>query len=473
MAVPMVSSAKNVIFGGFKRRVASFRVAGVALRDIETCFITCRELFCVAGTILLRRLQKMRCSFRGRGSTLETIIVILRGGHSTFDVSCGSFCANCIVRAGWSDKVQIILWDVLKINGSLTRNIDFEAANFHVPRKTRRKTSILKLQSVKIGGSLARNARLMLQHVSSRVSGFPLASPYLWGETAKSIPFEGVKSGCNVVLPGRRGTSWHWDVFRNVSRIVLCGRHNTLAPFSEDEFQFFWQAQHYTPHSTLHTLHSTLHTLHFTLHTPHFTLYTLHATLHTLHSTLLTLHSTLYTVHFTRHTLQFTLHTPYFKLHTPHFALHTLNSTLHTLHSTLHSLHLNSTLYTLYFTTLHSTLCTLHFPLHTLHSTLYTPHSLLYTPHFTLYTPHSTLYTPHSTLHTLHSTLYTPHSTLYTPRFTLHTLHSTLHTLHSTLYTPHSTLYTPHSTLCTPPSSAFHSLQCTGTVTGEKCRLFK
>jgi len=43
MAVPMVSSAKNVIFGGFKRRVASFRVAGVALRDIETCFITCRE----------------------------------------------------------------------------------------------------------------------------------------------------------------------------------------------------------------------------------------------------------------------------------------------------------------------------------------------------------------------------------------------------------------------------------------------
>jgi len=33
MAVPMVSSAEGVIFGGFKRRVASFRVAGVALRD--------------------------------------------------------------------------------------------------------------------------------------------------------------------------------------------------------------------------------------------------------------------------------------------------------------------------------------------------------------------------------------------------------------------------------------------------------
>ena len=43
MAVPMVSSAKGVIFGGFKRRVASFRVAGA---------------------ILLRRFRKMSCSAR-------------------------------------------------------------------------------------------------------------------------------------------------------------------------------------------------------------------------------------------------------------------------------------------------------------------------------------------------------------------------------------------------------------------------
>ena len=55
-----------------------------------------------------------------------------------------------------------ILCDVLKIDGSLARNIDFEVANFQVLRETRRKTLILKLQSVqsvKIGGSLARNAR--------------------------------------------------------------------------------------------------------------------------------------------------------------------------------------------------------------------------------------------------------------------------------------------------------------------------
>jgi hypothetical protein len=65
MAVPMVSSEKLVTFGGCTCRVASFRVACVALRDIPTCFVRCRKSFFVAGPILLRRFQKMRCSFRG------------------------------------------------------------------------------------------------------------------------------------------------------------------------------------------------------------------------------------------------------------------------------------------------------------------------------------------------------------------------------------------------------------------------
>ena len=38
MAVPMGSFAEVVLFGGFRRLVASFRVASVALRDIQTCF---------------------------------------------------------------------------------------------------------------------------------------------------------------------------------------------------------------------------------------------------------------------------------------------------------------------------------------------------------------------------------------------------------------------------------------------------
>ena len=108
MAVPMGSSAEVVIFGGFRRGVASFRVAGVALRDIQTCSATCRKSFCVAGAILLRRFQKMCCSFRGRRSTLDVSIVIFRGRRSTLDVSRCVFFANRIGRAASSgDKVQI------------------------------------------------------------------------------------------------------------------------------------------------------------------------------------------------------------------------------------------------------------------------------------------------------------------------------------------------------------------------------
>ena len=100
MAVPLVSSPEGVI--------CAFRVAGVALRDIQTCFVTCRKSFCVAGAILLRRFQKMRCSFRGRRSTLDVSIVILRGRRSTLDASCCVFFTNRIGRAASSgDKVQI------------------------------------------------------------------------------------------------------------------------------------------------------------------------------------------------------------------------------------------------------------------------------------------------------------------------------------------------------------------------------
>ena len=47
------------------------------------------------------------------------------------------------------------------------------------------------------------------------------------------------------VSHGKRGTSWHADVFCNTSKVALCGRRNTLATFSEDALQFSWQAQHF------------------------------------------------------------------------------------------------------------------------------------------------------------------------------------------------------------------------------------
>ena len=102
------SSAEVVIFGGFRRGVASFRVAGVALRDIQTCSGTCRKSFCVAGAILSRRFHKMSFIFRGRCSTLDVSIIIFRGRRSTLDVSCCVFFVNRIGRAASSgDNVQI------------------------------------------------------------------------------------------------------------------------------------------------------------------------------------------------------------------------------------------------------------------------------------------------------------------------------------------------------------------------------
>ena len=76
--------------------------------------------------------------------------------------------------------------------------------------------------------------------------------PFAWGPYGRAYgkfyrggPFWRFQtSGC-FVSRGRRGTSWHSDVFWNVSKVVLRGRRNTFATFSEDVLQFSWQAQHF------------------------------------------------------------------------------------------------------------------------------------------------------------------------------------------------------------------------------------
>ena len=108
MAVPIGSFPGVVIFERFTCRVASFRVACVALRDMWPCLATCRKSFCVAGAILLRRFQNMRCTFGGRCNTLDVSGSIFRGRRSTSDVSCCVFFSHRIGRAARSgDKVQI------------------------------------------------------------------------------------------------------------------------------------------------------------------------------------------------------------------------------------------------------------------------------------------------------------------------------------------------------------------------------
>ena len=250
------------------------------------------------------------------------------------------------------------------------------------------------------------------------------------GEAAKPFMFEGFQRDSNVVLRGRRGTSWHFDVSAKVSNVVLCDKRDTFARFSEDELNsrgrrstldtsimilcgrcstldacfcvFFanrivragWRGDNVQIARQAYDIVSVSFWVAWAVFGPdplcvecHFAWqaqYFGHSALYTPHSKLDKPHSTLYT-------LFFTLHTPHFMLYTPHSTRHTLHFTLYTLDSALH----------------------------TLHSTLSTSHSALYTLHSTLHTLHVTLFTPHSTLYTLPSTLYTLHSTLYTPRLTL------------------------------------------------------
>ena len=271
----------------------------------------------------------------------------------------------------------------------------------------------------------------MLPRLSSRVSGFPVASPYLWGKlrnlSLSKVSKQVVMSFCVTGMAlcdiptclitrrkcqNSRGSRTKCSfcsahVFRLESLVFLWHRRVyggscNIFPFSKVSkevvmsfcvagmalcdiptccipcHKFLCEAGA-TMRSTLYTLHCTLHTLYFTLHTPHFTLHTPHSTLSTPPS-----HSTLYTLHSTIYTLDSSLHIPHFTLHTLHFALHTLHSSaLHTPSTTLH-----------------------HAP----------PHST--TPD-SLHTPHSSLHTLHSTLLTSHSTNYTFHSTLRTPQFTV------------------------------------------------------
>ena len=72
-------------------------------------------------------------------------------------------------------------------------------------------------------------------------------SPYgrAYGKFCRGGPFWWFQTCRCFVSRGRRGTSWHSDVFCNVSKVVLRGRRNTFATFSEDVLQFSWQAQHF------------------------------------------------------------------------------------------------------------------------------------------------------------------------------------------------------------------------------------
>ena len=199
---------------------------------------------------------------------------------------------------------------------------------------------------------------LMLPRVSSPVSGFPVASPCLWGKL-KNLSFSKVSK--QVVISFCVAGAALCDIPTclitcrksfSVARAVLLHRFHKMSCSFRGRRSILeisvviLRGKRSTPHySTLYTSHSRLYIPHFLLYTPHSTLYTPHFTLHTLHSTLSTLHFTLQTLHSTLCTLHSTLYTLHSTLHTPDSILYTLHSTLYTPDYTLHSTLSNATFF--------------------------------------------------------------------------------------------------------------------------------
>ena len=73
------------------------------------------------------------------------------------------------------------------------------------------------------------------------------------GEAAKPILFQGVKASCNVVLRGRRRTSWHSHTCLQTCRKSFCGTGAILLRRFQKMRCIFQKIIRHTPHSALYT----------------------------------------------------------------------------------------------------------------------------------------------------------------------------------------------------------------------------
>ena len=120
---------------------------------------------------------------------------------------------------------------------------------------------------------------LMLPPVSSRVSGFPVASPCLWGKL-QNLSFSKVSKQVVMSFCVAGAALCDIQTCLMTCRKSFCVAGAILLPrFSQDGLQFSWQAQHFGDlcrhfawqaqhfrRVALPALHSTLHTPPFTLH---------------------------------------------------------------------------------------------------------------------------------------------------------------------------------------------------------------
>ena len=319
----------------------SFCVAGVALCDIPTCLITCRNY--------------------SKLSKLEEVLYEMLVFHS-FSAS------TCLVSSRWFSCGFAVSM------GEAAKPLFFEGfqAGCHVVLRGRRglcdiPTCLITCRNYSKLSKLEEVLYEML--VFHSFSASTCLGSSLWfscgvavsmGEAAKPLFFEGFQWGKLQNLSFSKVSKQVVMSFC-VAGVVLCDIPTCLITCQKcqnwrksrtkssffcthvsrlESLVFLWRRRVYGGSSALHTLDftPTIYTLDSTLLTRDFTLHTLHSTLLTLHSTLDILHSRLYTLHSS-------LYTPHFSLYTPHSTLYTFHSTLHTAHFTLHIPH--STIYTL------------------------------------------------------------------------------------------------------------------------------
>ena len=214
-------------YGGFQRCKASFRVAGVALSDIATCFKTCHKSFC------------------GRRNTFATfsddaLHVSWQGQHFE-DLRCH-----------FASQAQQFRRVVLRI-----------FANVRAARRGNTHHSTL----------YTLHSTLYTLHSTMSIPLFRLYSTLY----TPHFQLYTQHSALSILHSTLYTYTLHFTLY--TQHLILHTLHYTL------------YTPHFTPcafHFTLHTPHFTLHTLHSTLCTPHFTLDTLHFTPHPLHSTLYT-----------------------------------------------------------------------------------------------------------------------------------------------------------------------------------------
>eukprot|EP00435_Cladocopium_sp_Y103_P052761 s133_g16.t1 len=112
-AVSMGEATKEVLFGRFRRVATSFRVAGVALRDIPTCFKTCRKSFLCGRRNTFAMFSKVDLRFSWQAEHFGHLRrhfswQAQHFGRVVLRVVCESHCQGCVQECSRANRVASV-----------------------------------------------------------------------------------------------------------------------------------------------------------------------------------------------------------------------------------------------------------------------------------------------------------------------------------------------------------------------------